>query len=142
MFRLPVFCPAAILCLFLLLSIPVQAQTGYAGLPQEAVQILIKQPKLTQKDIDAAIKIIPQMKASKGARLPSDVYKSAGVTEERMGYIMAKLSTLQAIDLPTEQQQMFFSMAGYPKELYPTDAEKTLMRKNIKQLLAVMTKVD
>lgn len=86
------------------------------------------QSPITQVDVDAYIKAIPQITASMGdeAKL-MEIYKEAGWDEWRGAYVISKVGTAYAISMAPEQADM---MTGQlPASLKPSKDELDLVSK-------------
>lgn len=86
------------------------------------------QSPITQADVDAYIKAIPQITANMGdeAKLLA-IYKEAGWDEWRGAYVLSKVGTAYAISMAPDQASM---MTGQlPASLKPSQAEIDLVSK-------------
>ena len=86
------------------------------------------QGPISQADVDAYIKAIPQITASAGdeAKLMA-IYKEAGWDEWRGAYVISKVGTAYAISMAPAQADMM--TAQLPASLKPTQAEIDMVAK-------------
>ncbi|MDR0882489.1 MAG: hypothetical protein LBP55_08100 [Candidatus Adiutrix sp.] len=125
----------ALLLALALCPSPAPAQSPLAGaIPPELEAALKKEPPLTQTDIDAYLKILPQL----GSVLsdPAAIAKlseSAGLTDVRFNYITAKIGVSQALAQGATAEQI--GLSNFPEVLRPSETEITLVKTNIPKLM-------
>jgi|GEM_PF-2177710 len=112
------------------------AQAPAAGtLPPEVAAALAKEKPLTQADIDAYLKILPQLGAvAQDNSAVAKLYQDAGFTELRFNYAVGKIGLGMALAAGATNEQM--GMEQIPEVLRPSDAEVALVKKNIDKLQA------
>lgn len=88
---------------------------------------------LTQKDIDAYVKFVPEVKAAKkkGVEVSDSVFEKCGVTPQRATLIMSKvLSSYPLCDISYDEEIHTIFPINRKNAMYPTKAEIDLVRKN------------
>ncbi|MDR2946919.1 MAG: hypothetical protein LBV79_09255, partial [Candidatus Adiutrix sp.] len=96
-----------------------------------------KEGPLTQKDIDAYIKIMP--KAQEAATDPAkaaNLYKDAGLTDIRGAYVVGKVSIAMMVTQLADQAQIdqVLSQPQIPASMKPSADEVALVKKNMEAI--------
>lgn len=96
------------------------------------------QAPITQADVDAYIKAIPQITASMGdeAKL-REIYEEAGWDEWRGAYVLSKVGTAYAISAAPEQAEMMIGQL--PASLKPSQDEIDLVAKAQDEITKAIT---
>ena len=126
------------LVLFLVLtaSAPLSAQERvHSDIPPAVAQALDREPPLSQADIDACIKIMPEL-----TRLLSDpmsaeqVAAGLNLSQIRFSYIMAKVPLAMA--LASGADPKILGLDSLPQALRPSQKELRLVKDNLDALSA------
>ena len=106
------------------------AQVPGAGqIPPEMVEAFAKEKPLTQADVDAFVKIMPEMAKTGGSPdAVAKLYKDAGLSETRATYVMTKVSLGLSMGMGVTAEQM--GMGNMPEAVLPTKDEVELVKKN------------
>lgn len=114
--------------------------TDPGQLPPEAIKEMEKEGPLTQADIDAYMKIFPQMATGvSSAEEFEKVVADSGLSQMRLGLVMAKVGLGQALAMGATTEQL--NLSSVPEVMRPTDAEVELVKNNMDKLMALMTQV-
>ncbi|UQZ89033.1 hypothetical protein C4J81_07400 [Deltaproteobacteria bacterium Smac51] len=106
---------------------------GGASIPPEVLDALKSEPPLSQADVDAYLKIMPDMpKAMSDPSALVKAYEAAGLSEVRFSYIVSKIALAQAMNMGATAEQL--NINQLPDVLRPTDADKELVKKNMDAL--------
>lgn len=110
-------------------------------LPPEAIKEMEKEGPLTQADIDAYMKIFPQMaKGMASAEEFEKVVADSGLSQTRLGLVMAKVGLGQALAMGATTEQL--NLSAVPEVMRPSDAEVELVKNNMDKLMALMTQMS
>jgi len=117
-----------------LTAFPALAQVpGASSIPPEVLQALKDEKPLSQADIDAYIKIMPEMpKTMSDPAALVKAYEAAGLSEVRFSYIVSKISLGQAMLMGATAEQL--NLNQLPEALRPTEAETALIKNNMDAL--------
>ncbi len=124
---------AALLVLTLIISaatvLAQMAPNAAAAIPPEVLEALAKEPPLTQADVEAYLKIMPEMpKAMNDPSILIKAYEGAGLTEVRFSYVVSKIALAQAMSMGASAEQL--GLDRLPEVLRPTEADRELVNKN------------
>lgn len=126
------------LALFLLLAVPARVlaqgeSREYGDIPQAVVDSLAKEPPISQADVDAYIKIIPEL-----PKLMSDPQSADGLaaahqlSQVRFSYIMAKVPLTMAIAAGADPKAL--GLEELPTLLHPSAEELAVIKANLRAL--------
>lgn len=107
----------------------IEAQTTPAISEEEAVAAFKTEPPLSQKDINAYIKIVPEL-ATVGtdqSKVPA-ILKKVGLSEIRGAYVAAKVGIAMMTIQAGEQAKTM--LAQVPEYFHPSPEELELVKKN------------
>lgn len=113
------------------------ADAGNMGIPQEMLDQFAKEPPFTQADIDAYIKLVPELaKNQANPQAMQEIVEKSSLGANRLGLLGMKLGLGMMIaqvgaDNPMVQEQM----KQYPEVVRPTPAEVELIKKNLQPLM-------
>lgn len=114
-------------------SVAIAQVPGAAQIPPEVLEALQKEPPLSQADVDAYLKIMPEMpKAMSDPNALVKAYEAAGLTEVRFSYIVSKIALAQAMNMGAKASDL--QLDQLPEVLRPTDADVALVKKNMDAL--------
>lgn len=106
-------------------------------IPAEMLAELKKEPPLAQADIDAYLKLMPQLvKGVANEEAFNKLLADAGLSQARFTMATSKISLAQAMAMGVTLDQI--NAAQLPDEMKPTDADVELVKKN-KEKLDAMT---
>ena len=109
-----------------------QAQTA-GPIPPEVLAALAKEPPISQADLDAYLKALPQMlKAMTDEAAAAEMLKTAGMTDMRFSYVAAKINLAMNLAAGATPEQL--GMSQIPDVIKPTQAEQDLVKKNLPAL--------
>lgn len=116
----------------------IEAAAGAEEAAVEPADPFANQSPITQTDIDAYIKVIPQIIASAGdeAKLMA-VYDEVGWDEWRGAYVISKVGTAYAIAMAPGQAEMM--TAQLPASLKPTQEEIDMVSKSQEEITKALT---
>ncbi|MDR1922288.1 MAG: hypothetical protein LBS31_11190 [Candidatus Adiutrix sp.] len=103
------------------------AQASFDQIPAAVLERMAKEPPLTQADVDAYIKILPDMgKVMADSAALVKLYESVGLTESRFSVVVPKIS----FALVEAQAGDAVDYETLPEFLRPSAADVTLVKKN------------
>jgi hypothetical protein len=107
----------------------------HSNIPQAVIETLDEEPPLSQADVDAYIKIMPEL-----TRLLSDPHNaeqlaaSLDLSQIRFSFIVAKVPLTMA--LASGADPKILGLDSLPKALRPSDRELRLVKDNLEALVA------
>ena len=105
-----------------------------SDIPPAVVETLADEPPLSQADVDAYVKIMPEL-----ARILSDpqsaeqLAASLNLSQIRFSYVVAKVPLTMALASGADPKAL--GLDSLPKALHPSDTELRLVKDNIENLL-------
>ncbi len=132
------------LLIALALFLPAGAALAQMGaFPPEVMAALQKEPPVTNADIDAYIKMLPQMPAalSGGEAGLVKLYEGLGLTQMRFTYIMSKIGIAHSLAMGRFNAERL-DTEGVPEFLRPTDAEKALVAGRMDELNRIVEEME
>ena len=134
MTRKTVFALTLLLALALCSSLALAQLPPAGAIPPEVEAAMKKEPPLAQADIDAYLKIMPQLGpvVSDPAAI-AKLYEGAGLTEIRFGYLSTKIGLGLALAQGATAEQL--GIANLPAVLKPSEAEIALVKTNAAKLM-------
>lgn len=126
------------LCLALLSASASLAQVPDGELSPEMLELLAKEPPLTQADIDAFITVIPQLAALEEEAdedSASAIWEAAGLTKSRTAFIFSRISIAMLIAEGTPAE--FLDSLDIPGVMKPDQGDVELVVKNREALKKV-----
>ena len=121
------------LTMMLAFAAPASAQAPGGLLPPEVLQQLAQEPALTQKDVNAFIKMLPHLsKIMTDQEAITKLYEKEKLTATRFTLLVNKIPIAMALvdGMPEDE----IGLAKIPEELKPTKAEQELIKKNMTKL--------
>lgn len=118
---------------------------NFGQISPEAIEELKKEPAMTQADVAAYIKILPDLgKAMTDQNVMAAMVKDSGLSEARLGMVMTKVSLAQALTMGMTMEQLNTNLnAGQiPEVMKPTDADIALVRNNMEEINAAMLQMQ
>jgi hypothetical protein len=111
------------------------AQEGvHSDIPQAVAQTLDAEPPLGQSDIDAYIKIMPEMtKLLSDPQSAEHLAASLNLSQIRFSYIVAKVPLTMALASGADPKAL--GLDSLPKALHPSDKELALVKDNLEALI-------
>lgn len=110
---------------------------GAGQIPPEMVEAFAKEKPLTQADVDAYIKMMPELaKAGGNPEAATKVYKDAGLSEIRFSYIMTKVSLGMSLGMGMTAEQL--GLGDMPEAILPNKEEIELVKKNQEKVQAAL----
>jgi len=106
----------------------------HSDIPQVVIESLAEEPPLSQADLDAYIKIMPEL-----TRILSDPQSaeqlavSLNLSPIRFSYIVAKVPLAMALTYGADPKSL--GLDSLPKVLYPSDKELRLVKNNLDSLV-------
>jgi len=140
-----------ITALTLALMLTLGATFAFAQMPDfgqispESLKELEKEAAMTQADVDAYIKILPNLgKAMSDPNAMAAMVKESGLSEARLGMVMTKVSLAQALAMGMTMEQLNSSLnAGQiPEVMKPTDADVALVKNNMEKINTAMMQMQ
>jgi len=112
------------------------AQGGevHSGIPPAVIETLAQEPLLGQADLDAYIKIMPELtKLLSDPQSAEQLAASLNLSQIRFSYIVAKVPLAMALASGVDPKAL--GLDSLPKELRPSDQELNLVKSNLGTLI-------
>jgi hypothetical protein len=125
-----------ILLLGTYLPVPSSAQEEvHSDIPQAVIETLNEEPPLSQADVDAYIKIMPELTNILSAPHSTEqLAASLNLSQIRFSYIVAKVPLAMALTSGADPK--ILGLDSLPKALRPSDQELRLVKDNLEALIA------
>jgi hypothetical protein len=133
--KLTLFLVPLLLALGTALPAPSPAQEEvHSDIPQAVIETLNEEPPLGQADIDAYMKILPEMnRLLSDPRSAEHLAVSLNLSQIRFSYIAAKVPLTMALASGADPKAL--GLDSLPKALYPSDKELRLVKDNLEALV-------
>ncbi|MDR3038630.1 MAG: hypothetical protein LBV21_05010 [Candidatus Adiutrix sp.] len=126
------------LILTLMAATPIFAQSApsdHGDIPQAVIETFALEPPISQADVDAYIKIIPELpKLMNDPQSAETIAAAHNLSPVRFSYIMAKVPLTMAIAAGADPKTL--GLEALPKVLHPTAPELAVVRTNLEALSA------
>jgi hypothetical protein len=118
------------------LPVPSSAQEEvHSDIPQAVIETLDGEPPLSQADIDAYIKIMPELtRLLNDPQSAEQLAASLNLSQSRFSYIVAKVGLTMALASGADPKML--GLDSLPKALHPSDRELRLVKDNLEALIA------
>jgi hypothetical protein len=127
-----------ILILLLEADLPVQLSAQeeiHSNIPQAVIETLDEEPPLSQTDVDAYIKIMPELtKLLNNPHSAEQLAASLNLSQIRFSFIVAKVPLTMA--LASGADPKILGLDSLPKALRPSDRELRLVKDTLEALIA------
>jgi len=106
----------------------------HSDIPQAVIETLDAEPPLGQADVDAYIKIMPEMtKLLSDPQSAENLAASLNLSQIRFSYIVAKVPLTMALASGADPKAL--GLDSLPKALHPSDQELALVKANLEALI-------
>jgi len=106
----------------------------HSDIPQAVIETLDAEPPLGQADVDAYIKIMPEMtKLLSDPQSAESLAASLNLSQIRFSYIVAKVPLTMALASGADPKAL--GLDSLPKALHPSDKELALVKGNLEALI-------
>ena len=106
----------------------------HSDIPQAVIETLDAEPPLGQADVDAYIKIMPEMtKLLSDPQSAEHLAASLNLSQIRFSYIVAKVPLTMALASGADPKAL--GLDSLPKALHPSDQELRLVKDNLEKLI-------
>jgi hypothetical protein len=106
----------------------------HSDIPQAVIETLDAEPPLSQADVDAYVKIMPEMtKLLSDPQSAENLAASLNLSQIRFSYIVAKVPLTMALASGADPKAL--GLDSLPKALHPSDQELRLVKGNLEKLV-------
>jgi len=106
----------------------------HSDIPKAVIETLDAEPPLGQADVEAYIKIMPEMtKLLSDPQSAENLAASLNLSQIRFSYIVAKVPLTMALASGADPKAL--GLDSLPKALHPSDKELALVKDNLEALI-------